>query len=246
MTQASRHRRNGPRVADLLDDLPAATPPTPAAIPGPRPSASARRPDIGDHGTATARIGHTADYARELAADNGSRPPQATTSVLLAGPVPIADWQPLDIDALFPARADPKRIDANAVAAWIDFRQHLADALRDGAQTANGERSLVHLLDVGVFLVWPQAALAFADERRIAPSAIKSAMRAARVLAVNRASRHEDRHAFPALTGDPDVTCHGLVTLPEYLWPEPSDRPAAPSTFVRPPAIYGQRHRRPQ
>lgn len=104
------------------------------------------------------------------------------------------------IDALFPARADPDRIDPNAIAAWIAFRQHLADALRTGAQNANGEHSLVHLLDVGAFLVWPQAALSFADERRIAPNAIKSAMRAACVLAVNRADRQEDRHAFPVLS----------------------------------------------
>ncbi|MCY3810749.1 MAG: hypothetical protein OXH15_03025 [Gammaproteobacteria bacterium] len=118
--------------------------------------------------------------------------------------------------------------------------------MRAGAQTANGERSLVHLLEVGVFLVWPQVALPFAGERDVAPAAVKSAMRAAHVLAVNRADRQEDRHAFPALTGDPKkVTSHGLVILPEYLWPDASVRPIAPSAFVRPPAIYGQSYRRP-
>ena len=114
------------------------------------------------------------------------------------------------------------------IVAWVAFRQHLAEALRTGAQSANREHSLVHLLDVGAFLVWPQAALSFADETGIAPSAIKSAMRAARVIAVNRADRQQDRHAFPALTGDPDITCHGLVTLPDYLWPDPTERPPGP------------------
>ena len=114
-----------------------------------------------------------------------------------------------------------------------------------GALSANGERSLVHLLEVGAFLVWPQVALPFADERRVAPSAIKAAMQAARVLAVNRADRPRDKHAFPAITGDPTVVCHGLVTLPEFLWPDPALRPTTGSRFVLPPAIYGQRFRRP-
>ena len=230
-------------MADLLDRLPTALPRGDTTIPdslGP-----ARKPDIGDHGAATARIGHQADYVRCLAADNASRPAQQTISFLLPGPAPDPLGQPLDIDALFPARIDAARIDLDAIAAWIAFRQHLVEALRSGAQTANGERSLVHLLDVGAFLVWPQVALPFADERGISPSAIKSAMRAAHVLAVNRADRQEDRHAFPALTGDPNVTSHGLVTLPEYLWPDAAVRPVSPSAFVRPPAIYGQRYRRP-
>ena len=242
----SRHRRNGPRVANLLEALPTAAPPIATANPDSPPASPARCLDIGDHGAATARIGHAADYACNLTAENGSRPSQATTSLLLPGPAPGVRGRPLDIDALFPAKAGPEHIDPNAIAAWIAFRQHLAEALRTGAQSANCEGSLVHLLDVGAFLVWPQTALPFADENRIAPSAIKSAMRAARVLAVNRIDRQEDRHAFPALTGHPDITCHGLVTLPEYLWPDPSERPAEPSTFVRPPAIYGERYRRPR
>ena len=239
-----RHRRSGPRVADILDGLPAT--PRRKAIPESPAPAPARPPDIGDHGAGTARIGHASDYAGRLAAENGSRPTQRIVPFLLSGPVPDANGQPLDIDALFPAAADAARIDADAIAAWIDFRDHLVEALRSGTQTANEERSLVHLLDVGAFLMWPKVALPFADERRIAPAAIKSAMRAARVLAVNRPDRQEDRHAFPALTGDPEVTCHGLVTLPEYLWPDASQRPTEPSTFVRPPAIYGQRFRRPR
>ena len=241
-----RHRRNRPRVADILDGLPTAPPPRGAAIPDSPPPAPARPPDIGEHGAATARIGHAADYTRRLAAENGSRPTQRIVPFLLPGPVPDVIGQPLNIDALFPAAADAARIDSDAIAAWIDFRDRLVQALRSGEQSANEERSLVHLLDVGAFLVWPQVALPFADERRIAPAAIKSAMRAARVLAVNRADRQEDRHAFPALTGDPDVTCHGLVTLPDYLWPDASLRPAGVSVFVRPPAIYGQRFRRPR
>ena len=134
------------------------------------------------------------------------------------------------------------KVAAAEIAAWIDFRDHLVEALRSRAQSANEERSLVRLLDVGAFLGWPQVALPFADERRIGPAANKSAMREARVLAVNRA----DRHAFPALTGDPGVTYHGLITLPEYLWPDASLRPTEVSLFVRPPAIYGQRYRRPR
>ena len=241
-----RHRRSEPRVADILDGLPTAPRQRDAGIADPRARVPARRPDIGDHAAGTARIGHTSEYARRLAAENGSRPTPQATSFVLPGPVAAAIAQPLNIDALFPAAADAARIDADAIAAWIDFRDHLVQALRSGAQSANGQRSLVHLLDVGAFLVWPQVALPFADERRIAPAAIKSAMRAARVLAVNRADRQEDRYAFPALTGDPEVTCHGLVTLPEYLWPDASQRPTEPSTFVRPPAIYGQRYRRPR
>ena len=140
---------------------------------------------------------------------------------------------------------DARRANADAIAAWVAFRDRLVEALRSGTQTANGERSLVHLLDVGVFLVWPHVLLPFRDELRLAPQAIQAAMHIAGVLAVNRTDRQDDRHVFPALTGDPDVTCRGLVTLPEYLWPDPSRRPAGPSTFVRPPAIYGQRYRRP-
>ena len=241
-----RHHRSGPRVADILDGLPTAPPQRDAGIPNPRARVPARRPDIGDHAAGTARIGHASEYARRLAAENGSRPTPQATSFVLSGTVPDATARPLDIVALFPAAADSARIDPDAIAAWIEFRDHLVQALRSGAQSANGERSLVHLLDVGAFLVWPQVALPFADQRRIAPAAIKSAMRAARVLAVNRADRQEDRHAFSALTGDPEVTCHGLVTLPEYLWPDASQRPTEPSTFVRPPAIYGQRYRRPR
>ena len=241
-SKPSRNRRSGPRVADLLDRLPTA-PARRDTIPDPR--GLARKPDIGDHGAATARIGHQADYVRSLAADNASRPSQQTIPFLFPGPIPDAVGQPLDVHVLFPARTHAARVDPDAIAAWIAFRQHLVEALRSGAQTANGERSFVHLLEVGVFLVWPQVALPFADEHGVAPAAIKSAMRAAHVLAVNRADRQEDRHAFPALTGDPKVTSHGLVTLPEYLWPDASDRPVAPSGFVRPPAIYGQRYRRP-
>ena len=243
-SKPSRNRRSGPRVADLLDRLPTAPAPRDTTIPGSR--GPARKPDIGDHGAATARIGHRTDYVRSLAADNASRPAQQSIPFLFPGPVPGAVGQPLDVDALFPARTDAARIDPDTIAAWVAFREHLVEALRSGAQTANGERSLVHLLEVGTFLVWPQVALAFAEERGVAPAAVKSAMRAAHVLAVNRADHQEDRHAFPSLTGDPKVTCHGLVTLPEYLWPEGSARPVAPSAFVRPPAIYGQRYRRPR
>ena len=169
---------------------------------------------------------------------------QLTKSISFIGPAPCVSGQLLDIDALFPTRADTAQIDPDAIAPWVAFRDHLVDALRAGTQSANGERSLVHLLEVGAFLVWPQIALPFADESRVNPIAIKSAMRAARVLAVNRADRQSDRHAFPALTGDPQVTCHGLVTLSELLWPDPSHRPDRPSVFVCPPAIYGQRYRR--
>ncbi len=238
-----RHRRNAPPVADLLHGLPAASAPHATARPR---SPAARRPDIGDHGAATVRIGHAAEYAASLMSENSLRPTQQTKPFLLPGPAPDATGQPLDVDALFPARAEPLHIHVEAISAWIAFRDHLVQALRSGAQTTNGERSLVHLLEVGAFLVWPHVALPFADERRLAPTAIKSAMRAARVLAVNRADRQEDRHAFPALTGDANVTCHGLVTLPEYLWPDASLRPVKPSTLVRPPAIYGQRYRRPR
>ena len=70
----SRHRRNRPPVADLLDSLPTSTPLKTAAIPGAPPETPTRRPDIGDHGAATARVGHAADYARNLSAENGSRP----------------------------------------------------------------------------------------------------------------------------------------------------------------------------
>ncbi len=240
----SRHRRSGPPVADILDGLPTTTTPRRASIPD--PPAPARRPAIGDHGAATARIGHAAGYARQLAAENSARPTLQAAPFVLSGTAPGPLGPPLAIDALFPTAADPGRVDSDALAAWIDFREHLIETLRSGAQSANEERSLIHLLDVGAFLVWPQVALPFADQRRIAPAAIKSAMRAAHVIAVNRADRQDDRHAFPALTGDPNVTCHGLVTLPEYLWPDASQRPTEPSTFVRPPAIYGQRHRRPR
>lgn len=84
-------------------------------------------------------------------------------------------------------------VDPDAIAAWVAFRDHLVEALRSGEQTANGEGSLVHLLDVGVFLVWPHIALAFGDEIRVPPQAIKAAMRTAGVLAVNRADRQDDR-----------------------------------------------------
>ena len=179
-------------------------------------------------------------------AENGSRPTDHSKRFRLPGPVsPAGTAQPLDIDGLFPARADAAHIEPNAIAHWIAFRNHLTDALSSGALTANDERSLVHLLEVGAFLVWPQVALPFADEHQLVPTAIKTAMRAARVLAVNRADRHNDKHTFPALTGDPAVVCHGLVTLPEHLWPDASLRPNAVSRFVRPPAIYGQRYRRP-
>ena len=244
-TKPSRSRRSRPRVADLLDRLPTAPTPRAASTPDSHVRAPARKPDIGDHTAATARIGHDADYARALAADNASRPGQQSLPFLLPGPAPAAVEQPLDVDALFPARAHAARIDPDAIAAWIAFREHLVAALRSGAQSANSDRSLVHLLEVGAFLVWPQVALPFTDESGVSPAAVKSAMRAAHVLAVNRADRQEDRHAFPALTGDPKVTSHGLVTLPEYLWPDASRRPTEPSAFVRPPAIYGQRYRRP-
>ncbi len=245
-SKPSRNRRSGPRVADLLDRLPTAPASHATATVDDRRAAPARKLDIGDHGAATARIGHQSEYARSLAAENASRPTQQTIPFLLPGRAPDEIGQPLNIDALFPATTDAARINADAMAAWLAFREHLVEALRSGAQTANGERSLVHLLEVGAFLVWPQVALPFADERGVAPTAVKSAMRAAHVLAVNRADRQQDRHAFPALTGDPKVTCHGLVTLPEFLWPDASLRPIAPSAFVRPPAIYGQRYRRPR
>ena len=245
-SKPSRNRRSGPRVADLLDRLPTAPPSHAAATVDDRRAAPPRKPDIGDHGAATARIGHQPEYALSLAAENASRPTQQTIPFLLPGRAPDAIGQPLDIDALFPPTTDPTRVDPDTFAPWINFREHLVEALRSGAQTANGERSLVHLLEVGAFLVWPQVALPFADERGVAPTAVKSAMRAAHVLAVNLADRQQDRHAFPALTGDPKVTCHGVITLPEFLWPDASLRPIAPSAFVRPPAIYGQRYRRPR
>ncbi len=241
----SRQRRSGGRVSDLLHDLPAASASRGGARSEPPSPVAAPRRDIGDHGAAAPRIGHAADYARSLIAQNASRPTQQTASFVLPGPAPSASRQPLDIHALLPPIADPRRVPSDAISAWVAFRNHLVEALRSGAQSANGDRSLVHLLDVGVFLVWPHIVLAFGDEFRLPPQAIKAAMRTAGVLAVNRADRQDDRHTFPALTGDPAVTCRGLVTLPEYLWPDPSRRPAAASTFVRPPAIYGQRYRRP-
>ena len=241
-----QQRRSRARVLDLLDALPTAPTSTGAGAPSvPRPTLAARSRDIGDHGAAAPRIGHAADYARSLIAENALRPTLQTKSFALPGPAPDTTAKPLDVNALFPAAADPRRVPFDAIAAWIAFRNHLVEALHSGAQSANGEHSLVHLLDVGVFLVWPHVALAFGDELHLAPQAIKAAMRAAGVLAINRADRHDDRHSFPALTGDPEVTCRGLVTLPEYLWPYPSPRPVAASTFVRPPAIYGQRYRRP-
>ena len=239
-------RGNAAPVADLLDGLPAA----PASSGGGAPSGTSsavapQRRDIGDHGAAVPRVGHAADYARGLMTENALRPTRQTESFVLSGPAPAATRQPLDIDTLFPTRPHSTQFDPDAIAAWTAFRGRLVAALRSGAQSANGERSLVHLLDVGVFLVWPHVVLPFGDEVRLAPQAIKAAMRAAGVLAVNRADRQDDRHAFPARTGDPDVTCHGLVTLPEYLWPDAFRRPVSASTFVRPPAIYGQRYRRP-
>ena len=240
------HRRRGGHLVDLLQDLPAAPASAGAtALPDSPSPLSVKRRDIGDHGAAAPRIGHAADYARSLMAENALRPTSHGESFVLPGPAPGTTRQPLDIDALFPARVDPVRLDARAIAAWIAFRDHLVEALRSGAQSANGERSLVHLLDVGVFLVWPHIVLPFNEELRLAPHAIKTAMRTAGVLAVNRADRQDDPHTFPALTGDPTVTYRGLVTLPEYLWPDASRRPIAPSTFVSPPAIYGQRYRRP-
>ena len=244
-SKPSQNRRARARVADILDGLP--------TTPGPRTSPTrdapkappARRPDIGEHAATTARVGHAADYARNLAADNALRSMGHTGEMRFPGPAPSISGNLLDIGALFPGKADTAHIEPHAIAAWIAFRDHLVEGLRDGTQTANGERSLVHLLEVGAFLVWPQVALPFADESGVTPVAIKSAMRVARVLAVNRADRQDEKHAFPALTGDPDVTCHGVITLPEFLWPDPAHRPARPSAFVRPPAIYGQRYRRP-
>lgn len=243
---AQTHRSKGRHVVDLLQDLPTAPASTDGgALPDSPPPFSARRRDIGDHGAAAPRIGHAADYAHSLMAENALRQTSLGESFVLPGPAPGTTRQPLDIKALFPARVDPARVDADAIAAWIAFRDQLVEALRSGAQSANEERSLVHLLDVGVFLIWPHAVLSFRNELRLAPQAIKAAMHAAGVLAVNRADRQEDPHTFPTLTGDPTVTCRGLVTLPEYLWPDASQRPIAPSTFVSPPAIYGQRYRRP-
>ena len=239
-------RRAGGQVADLLEGLPAAPASTGGGAPPETPPPLSARPrDIGDHGATAPRIGHAADYARSLMAENTLRQTSQTKSFVLPGPAPETTRQPLDIHALFPARADASRFDPDAIAAWIAFREQLVEALRSGAQSANGERSVVHLLDVGVFLVWPRVVMPFNEELRLAPQAIKAAMRTAGVLAVNRADRHDDRHTFPALTGDPAVTCRGLITLPEYLWPDASHRPVDASTFVRPPAIYGQRHRRP-
>ena len=234
------------RVADLLLGLPTAPTSTGGGTPPETPApARVRRRDIGDHGAAAPRIGHAADYPRGLMAENALLPTSQGESFVLPGPAPGTTGRPLDISALFPAKVDPARVDADAIAAWIAFRDHLVEALRSGAQSANGERSLVHLLDVGVFLIWPHVVLPFDDDLHLPPQAIKAAMRTAGVLAVNRADRQDDPHTFPALTGDPTVTCRGLVTLPEYLWPDPSRRPVAPSTFVSPPAIYGQRYRRP-
>ena len=245
-SDALRQRRAPARVADLLDGLPTTpTSTSDVASSTTAPAVAPRRRDIGDHGAAVPRIGHAADYARGLMVENALRPTRQTESFVLSGSAPGATRQPLDIDALFPARRHSTQFDSDAIAAWTAFRSHLVAALRSGAQSANGERSLVHLLDVGVFLVWPHVVLPFGDELRLAPQAIKAAMRASGVLAVNRADRQDDRHAFPALTGDPGFTCRGLVTLPEYLWPDASQRPVSASTFVRPPAIYGQRYRRP-
>ena len=241
-----RQRRSGARVADLLHGLPTAPTSTwGGTLAETLTPLTARRRDIGDHDAAAPRIGHAADYARSLMATNGLPPMLQGESLVLPGLAPKATRQPLDITALFPAKADPTRVDADAIAAWIAFRDHLVDALRSGAQSANSERSLVHLLDIGVFLVWPHIVLHFDDELRLTPQAIKAAMRTAGVLAVNHADRQDDPYTFPALTGDPTVTCRGLVTLPEYLWPDASHRPIAASTFVSPPAIYGQRYRRP-
>ena len=242
----NRTRRSRSCVVDILDDLPATPPPDQTDLPLSPVSHQGRRPAIGDHSAATARIGHGANYARSLMAENGVRLTEQSKRFQLPGPVAAATTgQPLDIDKLFPTRADAARIEPEAIADWTAFRNHLVNALRSGDLSANGDRSLVHLLEVGAFLVWPQIALPFTDKHRIAPSAIKAAMRAARVLAVNRADRNDDKHAFPALTGDPTVVCHGLVTLPDYLWANASLRPNAVSRFVRPPAIYGQRYRRP-
>ena len=244
--EAPPQRRTGGQVADLLEGLPAAPVSTGGTTPPETPPPLSARPrDIGDHGASAPRISHAADYARSLMAENALRPTSEAKSFVLPGPVSGTTRQPLDIDMLFPPIADPKRVPFDAIAAWLAFRDQLVEALRSGAQSANGERSLVHLLDVGVFLVWPHVVLPFGDEFRLPPRAIKAAMRTAGVLAVNRADGQHDRHTFPALTGDPAVTCRGLVTLPEYLWPDASRRPVETSTFARPPAIYGQRHRRP-
>ena len=241
-----RHRRSGARVADLLHGLPTAPPSTDGGALHDTPRTVApRRRDIGDHGAAAQRIGHAADYARSLMAENALRPTPETRAFVLPGPAPAATRQPLDIAALFPSRVNPTRVDSDDIAAWIAFRHHLVEALRSGAQGANRERSLVHLLDIGVFLVWPHIVLPFGDEFHLAPQAIKAAMRTAGVLAVNRADRQDDPHAFSALTGDPQVTCRGVITLPEYLWPDATQRPIEASIFVRPPAIYGQRYRHP-
>ena len=245
-SNAPAHRRRRGRVIDLLQDLPAAPASTGgSALPDTPPPLSARQRVVGVQGSAAARIGHAADYARNLMAENALRPTSHGESFVLPGPAPGTTWQPLGTDALFPTTVGPARLDARAIAAWIAFRDHLVEALQSGAQSANGRRSLVHLLDVGVFLVWPQVVLPFADQLRLAPQAIKAAMRAAGVLAVNRADRQDDPHTFCALTGDPTVTCRGLVTLPQYLWPDASRRPVTPSNFVCPPAIYGQRSRPP-
>ena len=240
-----RHRRNRSRIANVLDGLPAAVASVKAEVPSEATSRARRPAAIGDHGATTARIGHGADYARALMIANGSLAKPNREARPLPGPITTAAAaEPLNVDALFPAHFNAAHVSPDAIGPWTAFRTYLAEALRTGALTANDDHSLVHLLETDVFLVWPGIAWAYAHEHRVSPMAIKAAMRAARVLAVNRADRQDDKHAFPALTGDPRVVCHGLVTLPEYLWRDAAHRPREASRFVRPPALYGQRYRR--
>ena len=135
--------------------------------------------------------------------ENALRPTRQTESFVLSGPAPAATGNRSTSTRCSRPDPIPTQFDPDAIAAWTAFRGRLVAALRSGAQSANGERSLVHLLDVGVFLVWPHVVLPFGDEVRLAPQAIKAAMRAAGVLAVNRADRQDDRHAFPARTAIP-------------------------------------------
>ena len=156
-TKTSRHRRSGRRVADIPDGLPASPCPGPSPARDTPTAAPPMRPDIGNHGAATARIGQAADYAGSLAADNALRPMQQTKRIGFIRPAPDISGQLLDIDALFTTRADTAHIDPHAIAAWVAFRHHLVESLRAGTHTANGERSPVHLLEVGAFLLWPRS-----------------------------------------------------------------------------------------
>ena len=81
----NRTRRSRSRVVDILDSLPTSPPPHAAGLPI-SPASPQRRPAIGDHGPATARIGHGAAYARSLMAENGMRLTGTTSDSCSPGP----------------------------------------------------------------------------------------------------------------------------------------------------------------